>query len=128
MPRIKFTKTPDLPRDLAYLGYVAGMEVDLTTDQCERWIRRQVAEYVAVAEPTPVVPAAPVIEYPLPRTATGDPDPVTVEIPDDWRELSGNKMKAVAAQVSPIPIRSKADAVAAIEVELARRASETVES
>lgn len=62
MPRIKFTRDPKLPRDLAHLGYKAGDEVDLTLDQAERWIRRGVAEIVAPkprgrTKPQPSAPA-----------------------------------------------------------------------
>lgn len=46
MPRIRFTADPKLPNDLKHLGYTMGQEVDLSTDLCERWIRRNVAEYV----------------------------------------------------------------------------------
>ena len=44
--RIRFTSTPKLPRDLAHLGYAAGVEVDLSDDQAARWLRRGVAEVV----------------------------------------------------------------------------------
>jgi hypothetical protein len=70
--------------------------------------------------------AAPSSDEPAP-TAVNDPEPETVEIPDDWRDLSGNKMKSLAAKLSPDPIRSKADAAAAIEAEIGRRAAGTTE-
>ncbi len=43
-------------------------------------------------------------------------------IPDDWRELSWPALKSLAAAVSDEKIKSKEDAVAAIEIELERRA------
>lgn len=46
MPRIRFTSNPKLPDDLKHLGYQKGTEVDLPQDQCDRWVRRNVAEYV----------------------------------------------------------------------------------
>lgn len=66
------------------------------------------------ADPEPPATLAP--------TAVNDPDPDTVEIPADWRDLSGNKLRSLAALVSPTPITSKATAITAIEAELARRA------
>ena len=64
MPTILFTADPKLPRDLAHLGYRAGMTVDLPADQCERWIRRGVARHAAEAaaakpEPQPASDPAP---------------------------------------------------------------------
>ncbi len=51
MPRIRFTATPKLPRDLKHLGYEKGMEVDLPDDQVNRWLRRGVADVIADAKP-----------------------------------------------------------------------------
>lgn len=51
MPRIRFTADPKLPRDLAHLGYSKGVEVDLDPDQCDRWIRRGVAELASTRKP-----------------------------------------------------------------------------
>lgn len=56
--RIRFTSDPKLPRDWAHLSYRAGVEVDLSPDQAERWIRRNCAEEVREQAPTP----APVVE------------------------------------------------------------------
>lgn len=53
MPRIRFTADPKLPRDLAHLGYVKGMEVDLSEDQAGRWLRRGVADVVPAVESEP---------------------------------------------------------------------------
>lgn len=55
--RIRFTSDPKLPRDWAHLNYRAGMEVDLSPDQAERWIRRNCAEEVKAAPVSePVAP------------------------------------------------------------------------
>lgn len=43
MPEIKFTVTPELPSDIAYLAYKAGDVVDLPEASARRWIRRGVA-------------------------------------------------------------------------------------
>ena len=61
MPRILFTFDPKLPRDWVHLGYRKGTEIELSPDQCERWIRRGCAIYATAPEPIaePVV-AAPV--------------------------------------------------------------------
>jgi hypothetical protein len=60
MPRIKFTTDPKLPRDIAHLGYRKGVEVDLSADLCERWIRRGAAVYVPETIEAPSAPALPV--------------------------------------------------------------------
>ncbi len=53
-----------------------------------------------------------------------------IEIPDDWKFLpylprakGGSSLRGLATKVSDEPINSAADAVAAIEAELARRAT-----
>lgn len=43
MPRIRFITDPKLPRDLAHLGYKKDEEVNLSSNQCQRWLRRGVA-------------------------------------------------------------------------------------
>lgn len=54
-------------------------------------------------------------------------------IPDNWRELpwTGSAdtltLRQLGALVSPVPVLKKADAIAAIEAELARRAAEAGE-
>lgn len=77
------------------------------------------------AEPPPAVmapgPAAP--GQGVQRDA-GDPPaaPIAdVPIPDGWRALRWSDLRALAARVSDTPIHDKADALAAIEAELARR-------
>jgi len=49
------------------------------------------------------------------------PQRTAVVIPDDWRDLHWQSMRAVAAQVTDLTLSNKADAVAAIELELTRR-------
>lgn len=56
-----------------------------------------------------------------PATAAHDPDPDSVAIPADWRELPWPKLRALAAKVSPGPVTDKPDCIAAIEAEMARR-------
>lgn len=53
--RIRFTKDPKLPRDWANLPYRAGVEVDLSPDQAERWIRRDCAVEIPDVESAAVV-------------------------------------------------------------------------
>jgi hypothetical protein len=64
----------------------------------------------------------------LSATARNDPDPNTVEIPEDWRDLSGNKLKSIAALLSPDAVITKVQAVAVIEAELARRATRAADA
>jgi hypothetical protein len=62
MPKIIFTATPDLPRDIVHLGYRKGHVVKLSPDSCQRWIRRGVATFFVdapIVEPAPVEVAAP---------------------------------------------------------------------
>lgn len=48
-------------------------------------------------------------------------------IPGDWRDLPWPALKSLAASVSDEKIKSKTDAVAAIEIEIERRASKAVD-
>jgi hypothetical protein len=50
-----------------------------------------------------------------------------VQIPDNWQDLPWAGLSSLAAKVSPTPIKTKADAEAAIEAALARRAGATRE-
>lgn len=45
MPTIKFTATPELPFDIAYLGYKAGDVLEMSDASARRWVRRGVAVY-----------------------------------------------------------------------------------
>lgn len=44
-----------------------------------------------------------------------------VEIPDDWRELAWPALRSLAASVSPTPVSTRDDCIAAIEIELDAR-------
>lgn len=46
MPHIEFTSDPKLPADMKHLGFKKGDVVELTEDQCNRWIRRNCAKSV----------------------------------------------------------------------------------
>lgn len=77
MPRVLFTATPKLPRDMAHLPYVAGYSEEMTQDRADRWIRRGVARIVVqtASEPVPIVSDAPVFVPASvidPETATED--------------------------------------------------------
>ena len=50
-------------------------------------------------------------------------DPGSVDIPADWRVLSWPQLRVLASQVSDDPIKTKADALGAVDRELARRAA-----
>lgn len=47
MPTIKFTATPELPFDIAHLGYKAGDVLEMNDASARRWVRRGVAVYVS---------------------------------------------------------------------------------
>jgi hypothetical protein len=55
---------------------------------------------------------------------TTETGPVLTPIPDGWRDLPWPALKSLAAEVSDDSIKTKDDAVGAIEAELARRAAE----
>lgn len=115
MPRIRFTATPKLPRDLAHLGYAAGTEVDLSEDQAGRWLRRGVA--VVIPPPPPVAPS-PAAAPP----AAAQPAEPPVEIPADWQNQHHMVRMALARRLTADPLDNVAAADAAIAAELARRA------
>lgn len=58
------------------------------------------------------------VEPPKAEPFRGNPD---VEIPANWRDLEWQDIRSLAAKVSPTPVINRADAVAAIEAEIARR-------
>lgn len=70
-------------------------------------------ERIGVAEPAPQRDAPPFAP---------NPDAGSVEIPDDWRDLSWQPLRKLAAQIAPV-VLNKADATAAIEGEIKRRAA-----
>lgn len=94
MPRVLFTATPKLPRDIAHLPYVAGYSCDMTEDQAQRWVRRNVARIVL---PTPEVApvAAPEVDTSggpvLVRASVADIDPETATDAEmrAWLEAKG---------------------------------------
>lgn len=98
MPKVIFTADPKLPHDWRHLPYRKGSVVDLSPDQCERWIRRGVARYLPPGGVAPaVIAAAP--PAPEPGAAATEPspgetppapefvpaEPVPVDVPLDGR-------------------------------------------
>lgn len=134
MPRIRFTATPKLPRDMAHLGYHEGTEVDLSEDQANRWLRRGVA---TVIEPEPqrgrftASPPSPATPTPTPTPAPASPVTTSttttqqpVEIPSDWETQHHMARLALARRLAPDA--TIADASAAddlIRAEVKRRAA-----
>ena len=86
------------------------------------------AAYKALGVPVErldVAPAAkpsPAAAMPLPTVP--EAERAAVAIPEDWRDLSWPQIRSLAAQFASEPVLNKADAVAAVEAELARRALE----
>jgi len=89
MPKIIFTATPELPRDIAYLAYKKGDVVMLGLDSCRRWIQRGVAKFYD----EPVPEAAPVADEPVIEAAeveTEVAEPAEAPKPEKrWRGRSG---------------------------------------
>ncbi|MET3925945.1 hypothetical protein [Devosia sp. 2618] len=54
-------------------------------------------------------------------TADAEVEVAPVAIPDDWRALAWPALKSLAASVSTETIRTKDDAIAAVELEIERR-------
>ena len=50
-------------------------------------------------------------------------DPAVVDIPDGWRDLHWQTLRALASKVAGAPVANKDEAVAMIETELAIRAA-----
>lgn len=107
MPRIRFTADPKLPRDLADLGYRNGVEVDLSDDQANRWLRRGVAV---------VMPDAPVVVAPV-----VDDEPEQVAIPDDWEDLHHMSRISLARRLTDGVVETASEADAVITAEIDRR-------
>lgn len=117
MPRILFTSQPKLPRDMQHLGYRQGMEVDVTEDQANRWLRRGCAEIVvaAVLPPAPAVVSAPVPVHEI------EPFKPQVVIPDDWEDLHHMVRISLARSLSDLPVPNSEIANAVITAEIDRR-------
>lgn len=113
MPRIRFTHEPKLPRDLAHLGYCKDMEVDLSDDHADRWLRRGVAVIVPDAKPAVVAPE--------PEPPVVVPEPAEVEIPEDWEEHHHMARMALARRLTDEPVENAAAADQVIAAEVARR-------
>jgi len=112
MPRVRFNRDTDERREGA--AFRAGDEADLPQASVDRWLRRGAVE---------VIPGAPVVAKPWSPPTPLQPSPTAmVEIPPAWRELPWAQMRSLAAKVATAPVRTQADAVAAIEAEIARRA------
>lgn len=57
------------------------------------------------------------------RTAEPAEERAAVAIPEDWQKLPWDALKSLAAKLTDDPVKTKVDAVAAIEAEVARRAA-----
>lgn len=84
-----------------------------------------VAAYEALGVPVERLDAAPTAEdKPLPAAPiinTAD-KPEEVVIPEDWEDLTWQKLRSLAASVSSTPVKNSDEAKAAIRAELDRRA------
>jgi len=111
MPKITFTETRTV-NDGKGTGqtFEAGRTYDLSEASCERWVRRRAATYAG--EPTTKRRETTVEATIEPRKE--------VQIPDNWRELEWNELRALAKELDP-EIRTKEDALAAVELEIAKR-------
>lgn len=54
-------------------------------------------------------------------------DPAGVVIPDDWADLGWQGLRALANQLTAVPVINKAEAAAVIEAEIVRRTGEETE-
>lgn len=82
------------------------------------------ADYTALGVPVERLDAAPQPE-PAPAPAAVShkaEDPGAVTIPEGWADLPWQKLRSIASQVSDAPVKNAAEAKAAIEAELRRRA------
>jgi hypothetical protein len=84
------------------------------------------AAYTALGVPVERLDAAPAVEPPpaavMPLPTLPVEARAEVEIPQDWRDLSWPQVRSLAAQFASEPVLNKAQAVDAVEAELARRA------
>lgn len=62
--------------------------------------------------------------FPSSRTAESPASRSAIEIPDDWRDLSWQAARSLAAKLTDAPVKNRDDVVWAIEAELERRAGE----
>lgn len=77
----------------------------------------------AIVAPVPMAP--PIVKSVTPEALSA------VQIPDDWRDLPWTKaeteggltLRSLASSVSTVPVLNKAQATAAVEAEIARRAA-----
>lgn len=134
MPEILFTRTVTVQRTNGRT-FEAGKVYDLPAASVQHWVSRDAGttDRAAIAA---VRPAPPVVQLVGERPdgadlgeRTGDflpPAPgdasLPPAIPETWRDLDWPELRSLAASVSSTPVRSKAEAEAAIEAELARRA------
>jgi hypothetical protein len=81
------------------------------------------ADYTALGVPVERLDAAPLpAPAPAPAAITHKAeDPGSVIIPDGWADLSWQKLRSIASQVSDAPVKNGDEARAAIEAELNRR-------
>lgn len=117
MPKVTFTDTR-APNDGSGRVFAAGETYDLPTDSCERWIKRGAAKYADGSGPEKVMrqPVAP-------RPRLSDITVNVTEIPDEWRDLPWHDLLGLAKSFNE-EVRTKDDAIAAIELEIERRKAE----
>jgi hypothetical protein len=73
-------------------------------------------------KPGAYIPPATAEDEPETEAVSDDyPERTAVLIPADWRDLHWQTMRGLAAQITDLTLSTKADAIAAIELELTRR-------
>lgn len=105
--------------------FFAGVEVGASTVEIHGHFPNIEGAYMAAGVPVEVIGGAPASPAPAVFAmgqAQREGCPGEEPIPADWRGLDWPELRSLAAKVSDEPIISKADAEAAIEAELARRA------
>ena len=68
-----------------------------------------------------IAPAKPVNKPKAEVVFDDHPHRTAVVLPDGWRDLHWQSMRAIAAQITDLTLNNKADAIAAIEMEICRR-------
>ena len=125
MPKVTFTQTRTV-NDGSDTTFEAGQTYELPTSSCERWIKRGVAGYAEGSSPGNGERVSVTVREPRPNLnkmtidLSGDSDGETV-IPADWADLPWVDLLALAKSFDP-DVRSKEDAIAAVELELEKRA------